>query len=49
MSISLHSETNHARRRDFSSNKLDGTIPAALSALNNLTALCARRARHALP
>ncbi len=49
MSISLHSGTNLARRRDFSSNKLDGTIPAALSALKLLTALCARRACNAAP
>ena len=34
-------------RRNFGSNKLDGTIPAALSALNLLTRLCARRARDA--
>ena len=45
MSISLHSGTNHARRRDFSSNKLDGTIPAALSELKLLSLLCVRPAR----
>ena len=31
--------------RDFGSNALDGTIPAALSALNKLSFLCARHAR----
>jgi hypothetical protein len=45
ISISLHSGTNHARRRYFGFNSLDGTIPAALSALNKLSALCARPAR----
>jgi hypothetical protein len=49
MGISLHSGTNHARRRDFESNSLDGTIPAALSALNLLSFLCARPARDAAP
>ena len=49
MSISLHSGTNHARRRYFDSNKLDGTIPAALSALNLLSFLCAHPARDAAP
>jgi hypothetical protein len=47
--ISLHSGTNHAHRRSFESNKLDGTIPAALSALKLLSVLCARRARDAAP
>ncbi len=42
MSISLHSGTKHARRRSFGLNSLDGTIPAALSALNLLSFLCAR-------
>jgi hypothetical protein len=49
MSNSLHSGTNHARRRDFASNSLDGTIPDSLSALNLLSFLCARRARDAAP
>jgi hypothetical protein len=49
MGISLHSGTNHARRRYFRSNSLDGTIPAALSALNLLRVLCARTARNAAP
>jgi hypothetical protein len=47
MSISLHIGTNHARRRNFFSNKLDGTIPVALSELNLLKELCARRTRDA--
>ena len=41
--------TNQARRRDVYSNKLDGTIPVALSALKLLSYLCARRARDAAP
>ncbi len=49
MSISLHSRTNHARRRDFRLNALDGTIPAALSALNKLSVLCARPASKPAP
>jgi hypothetical protein len=36
-------------RRNFGSNSLDGTIPAALSALKLLTALCVRPARNAAP
>ena len=35
--------------RNFGSNALDGTIPAALSELNKLSVLCARRARDAVP
>jgi hypothetical protein len=49
MRISLHSGTNHARRRAFRNNSLDGTIPAALSALKLLSFLCARPARDAAP
>ncbi len=33
--------------RNFGSNSLDGTIPAALSALNKLSFLCARSSRDA--
>ncbi len=40
----MHSGTKHARRRVFASNSLDGTIPAALSALMLLQILCARPA-----
>jgi hypothetical protein len=36
-------------RRSFGANSLDGTIPAALSALNMLRDLCARSARDATP
>jgi hypothetical protein len=36
-------------RRDFGSNSLDSTIPAALSALNSLRFLCVRPARNAAP
>jgi hypothetical protein len=36
-------------RRSFGANSLDGTIPAALSALNSLAILCACPARNAAP
>jgi hypothetical protein len=38
---------DHASRRYFDRNSLDGTIPAALSALKLLQILCVRPARHA--
>ena len=47
--VRLPSMTNHASRRYFDRNELDGTIPDSLSALNLLTGLCDRPARNPAP